>query len=464
MNKKGFTLVEIIVTFCLVSTISFLLFQLIISLKNLYTNSDLKTVLMIDQGNMTRRMNDDFFTMPIVSINDCEDTDDAGLKLCYSFNLNDQALEKVVTKQLKIYDDRIIYDGFQINIANGSKLGDVSLVATYIEDTTVKYNGILTLDIPISNKLVLGDFGIHMTVQYNTSKSNVPPELLDDYKKISIVTTTVADIKRKLATTGTDGLYSLVGETEWYSSSNVDLPKFVFKGSLPNNFVIFNNKCYRIIYIANDDSIKMIYDSDANEDRCDVIDSAGNIGTSVFSSDANTNNWYGAKSSIRNNVLPSWVKNQNMNTDRISLTSNFYAGAVSEVSKSVKELFSNEFINRGDSSLPDKTAYSDHGNTAGIPMISDYLLASLNSNCITLNDAFTKESCGRNNYMFKNYDYWTMNADDSGETEAWYISSNGKVEKTSVDNSSIYVRPVIFLKASTKFSGEGTQANPYVVK
>ena len=204
-RKKGFTLVEIIVTFCLLSTISFLLFQLVISLKNLYTSNDYKTILLIEQGNMTRRINTDFFSMPLVSMEDCSTGDDKNLKKCYLFTLEDEVIETKVNKKLEIYTDRIVYDGYQMNVDNGSTMGDVSAVVSYIEDASVKYNCILTIDIPITNKLTEGDFGIHLSVQYNSITSKVPSEILDDYKKIEIVTTTISDIARKQTTTG-DGL------------------------------------------------------------------------------------------------------------------------------------------------------------------------------------------------------------------------------------------------------------------
>lgn len=53
MNKKGFTTVELIVSFVLVVTIAIFLFQIVIILKNIYVESSFKTEIMIKQSNLS---------------------------------------------------------------------------------------------------------------------------------------------------------------------------------------------------------------------------------------------------------------------------------------------------------------------------------------------------------------------------------------------------------------------------
>lgn len=266
-RQKGFTLVEIVVTFCLVSTISFLLFQLILSIKNLYTTSDYKTVLLIEQGNMTRRINTDMFTMPLLKVEDCSNEKN----VCWLFTVRDLALDKNVTKRLEVYENSIVYDGYKMNIDNGTKIGDVSAVVSYIDDSSVTYNAMLTIDIPITNKLVEGNYGLHLIIQYNTSDAQVEEAAINESNRITIVTTTVSDILRKATTSG-DGLYNYSGESwyygltskEYYNSVKNDLPKYVFRGASPNNWVIFNRRCYRIMSITADSTLKMIYEGESD--------------------------------------------------------------------------------------------------------------------------------------------------------------------------------------------------------
>lgn len=461
-RKKGFTLVEIIVTFCLLSTISFLLFQLVISLKNLYTSNDYKTVLLIEQGNMTRRINTDFFSMPIVSMSDCSTSDDKNLKKCYLFTLQDEVIDTKVTKRLEVYTDRIIYDGYQMNVDNGSTMGDVSAVVSYIEDASVKYNCILTIDIPITNKLTDGDFGIHLSVQYNSITSKVPSEILDDYKKIEIVTTTVSDISRKLTTSG-DGLYTMVYEN-WYDSKDKDQLKYVFRGEMPNNFVIYNKICYRMIGITNDSNVKMIYEGEASDGRCNIVNTSGNIGTEEWGTKNDNNNWLSTNSNLRNFALPEWLNTKNSNKTRLSASSSFYFGAVSPTIDTRAGLINEQKTNRGSSSLPDRSSYADHEVQAGLPMVSDYIFASLDSGCSTMVDATTTTNCKNLNYLYKDYDYWTLNANATDTDTVWTVGATGSLEADSITDTTIAVRPVLFLKSTTKFSGGGTTSNPYVVK
>lgn len=461
-RKKGFTLVEIIVTFCLLSTISFLLFQLVISLKNLYTSNDYKTILLIEQGNMTRRINTDFFSMPLVSMEDCSTGDDKNLKKCYLFTLEDEVIETKVNKKLEIYTDRIVYDGYQMNVDNGSTMGDVSTVVSYIEDASVKYNCILTIDIPITNKLTEGDFGIHLSVQYNSITSKVPSQILDDYKKIEIVTTTISDIARKQTTTG-DGLYTMVYE-EWYDSKDKDQLKYVFRGEMPNNFVIYNKNCYRMIGITNDSNIKMIYEGEASEGRCNIVNTSGSIGKEEWGVKNQNNSWISTNSNLRNFTLPEWLNAKNSNKTRLSSSSSFYFGAVTSTIDTRAGLINEQKTNKGSSNLPNRDTYADHEIQAGLPMVSDYIFASLNAGCSTMIDATTTANCKKLNYLYKDYDYWTLNASANDKDTVWTVGATGMLETASITDKTIAIRPVLFLKSTTKFSGGGTTSNPYVVK
>jgi len=466
MNKKGFTLVEIIVTFTLISTISFLLFQLILSLKNLYTGSDYKTILLIEQGNMVRRINTDMFMMPLVSMNECstEEEGEKGLKKCYTFTLEDTVIEQEVNRVLKIYSDKIEYDSYQMPIGEGSTMGDVSVVVSYIEDASVKYNSILTIDIPIKNKLAEGDFGIRFSVQYNSITGKVPVEILDDYKKIEIVTSAVDDITKNV-TTGGDGLYLTTTE-EWYNAKDKDHLRYIFRGEMPNNFVIYNKLCYRIIGVTNDKTIKMIYEGEANGGSCSIVNTSGEIGLESWGKDANNNNWLSTNSIIRNLYLPDWLNTTNPNTSRLSNSSNFYYGAVNKgTEESTRaELFNEQKTNKGSTSLPDRAEYKDNEYKVALPMITDYIFASLDAGCNTMYDATTTTNCKKSNYLYKSYDYWTMNANAENKNTVWTIGATGSVEEAAITSKDIFIRPVVFLKSTTKFSGGGTTSNPYVVK
>ena len=71
MNKKGFTIIELGMSFCIVSAIAIVLFQLVVSIKDLYLAGNVKTTLLNKQGIMTKRINDDLVAYDLKKINSC---------------------------------------------------------------------------------------------------------------------------------------------------------------------------------------------------------------------------------------------------------------------------------------------------------------------------------------------------------------------------------------------------------
>ena len=458
-NNQAFTLVELIVTFCLVSTISFLLFQIILGLKDIYTSSDFKTILLTKQGNMTRRINRDFFENELTRVEKCDEaTLDDGNKLCLLFTLVDTE-DNAFTKQLEVYNDAIVYDGYRMDIDNGSKLGSISTVVAYIEDESTKYNSMLKISLPVTNKLTKGDFGVNLIIQYNSVTTNVDETLIDDYEKIQVVTTTVGDIMRRTVVSG-DGLYKM----SLQDSTSTDLPKYVFKGEMPNNYVIFNKKCYRIMSILQSETVKMIYEGESDNGRCTTIDTSGYISKEGWGEDKSVNNnWYGNQNLIRLYSLNNWYTEQNLNENRL-ITANFYVGAVNGERETLPLTMTDERENAGSSALPSRNSYA-YSAKVGLPSVTDYIMASSNTACVSSLIAATTQNCKTNNYLFKNgYSYWTLNASANNQTDAWAVMNSGLIAETSVKDSSIAVRPVLYFKATTKFSGTGTNSDPYVVK
>lgn len=489
-NEKGFTLIEIIVTFCLISTISFLLFQIILSLKNLYTSSDYKTVLLIDQGNLTRRMNDDFFGLNLKEIKTCENGVDQAL--CLDFVLTDPSNRNEageltrVTKRLEIVkpkenvDGKIIYDGYAMTFAKGSTLKDVKATLSYIPDDTVRYNTFLTIEAPLTNKLSSGEFGLHFTTQFYTEMDangelpiatatmyNQLKEVawgLTDVQPITLTTFTVNDmIRRVLATEDgnfiKDGLYDV--SLEAWNETDKDFPKYVYKGTNPNNYIVMDSKCYRVMQITKENGLKIIYDGSYTANTCKV-DTAAPL-SSLYGTN---NNWLTAQ--IRNTTLNNFALNKN-----ISSNSNFFYGAVQLPSTSTEDTYTNMMNmvvhQKGSSSIPTVVSgyYGDHAKTIGIPTVYDYILSSRESTCTGLLPA-KEGACNTANYLAKSYNYWLLNADGSNTTNTWSIMG-GKLTSSAV-GTSLGVRPVLYLKASTTFrlaeggvGAKGSSTNPYIV-
>lgn len=162
MNKKGFTLIEFIISFCLIAGIALLIFEIILSLKTLYLNGNIKTTLLSKQGIMLQRIYDDYNNNTLKSVSSC------GLS-CLTFTYSDD--DGVLTKTLEIdpYNTTITYDNYTIKLEDGSYIGEVDVsnsTITSITNTSLN-NSLLTINIPIYNNLIEGNYGLNINLPYN---------------------------------------------------------------------------------------------------------------------------------------------------------------------------------------------------------------------------------------------------------------------------------------------------------
>lgn len=160
-NNKGFTVVELSVSFCLIATIAILLFQIIISLKEVYTSGDIKTGLLTKQGMMTKKIKEDLNNKNLTSVTSCGD-------YCITFTFESE------TKNLEIdkTNNTIIYDNYSLKLNNSSKFGIIT-GSIYNGTNTSGNNSILNIKIPIINSIVDGDYGINIVHQFNSNNVTI---------------------------------------------------------------------------------------------------------------------------------------------------------------------------------------------------------------------------------------------------------------------------------------------------
>lgn len=184
MNKKGFTIIELGMSFCIVSAIAIVLFQLVVSIKDLYLAGNVKTTLLNKQGIMTKRINDDLFTYDLKKVNSC------GIS-CLEFSYATKNEEEIVkTSKLIIdpYNVSITYDDYTIELEMGSYFEKTNIDYTKVVDEALidNNNTVLQIKIPVYNKLVSGDFGLNLIVQYNDQITEVSNQLNIDEAKLTL--------------------------------------------------------------------------------------------------------------------------------------------------------------------------------------------------------------------------------------------------------------------------------------
>ena len=160
MNNKGFTLVEMLVSFVLSMIIVVLLFQLIINLKDVYVSSVIKTELLNRQNLMTNKIYSDLIDKQVISISNCNSS-----STCVDFTFFDGS-----DKQLIIDDVNNIlsYDDYVVKLDNNSYFGSFSINTSNFGNISNKYNKIFNINVPILNDNFNDEnFGINVVYMYD---------------------------------------------------------------------------------------------------------------------------------------------------------------------------------------------------------------------------------------------------------------------------------------------------------
>lgn len=156
MKKNGFTLVEVVVSFILVSIVSVFLFQIVLTLKTIYLSANIKTTMLSKQGIMTQKIYNDINENDLISVIACSDNSPNCAQFVYSNG----------TKIFKIYKDDnndtiISYDNYSIKLGEGSSIGTIE-ISSYISSFNI-----FVLKVPINNKLFSGDYGLDIVTKTN---------------------------------------------------------------------------------------------------------------------------------------------------------------------------------------------------------------------------------------------------------------------------------------------------------
>ena len=188
-NNKGFTLIEVAVSFTLVATISIVLLQLVLSLKEVYLSGDVKTTLLNKQGIMTKYIYDDLNNKEISSITTC------GLS-CLTFKYN-EGTEK--TLLVDPGNKTIKYGNYTLQLDNSSHFGNLSI--NVVESPTALTTGddsLISINIPILTKLLENEnFGFHIVKTFNRQLTsiNINSDLADTKVTLSGIDTNLTAIE-----------------------------------------------------------------------------------------------------------------------------------------------------------------------------------------------------------------------------------------------------------------------------
>ena len=281
---------------------------------------------------------------------------------------------------------------------------------------------------------------------------------------------------------------------------------YYYRGAVKNNYVEFANKCWRIVRITGDGSIKLVLHNDNTSKVSNPCSSANNSTTAAFAhysgstytttyNSAGTDNMYigfmygtkGAtsyanshantnKSTILTN-LETWYKNnltsyEDVLADTIwcndkstssglgygTSTTNYSVYGRLVTSKKPTLICSKDNSGGKLSKFTvDDTSYGNGNLTYKVGLLTADEVAFAGSVYGVYN---------RSTYLYENGTsvWWTMSPKgyDASYTEVWRVGS-GYLNGDSV-TSSYALRPSIALVSTVTITGEGTSENPYIVK
>ena len=288
----------------------------------------------------------------------------------------------------------------------------------------------------------------------------------------------------------TQGSGMLVHETFTNDSSELIDTGYRYEGSNPNNYIEFNcdedgSNCetWRIIgvfdtVLADGETTQPLVKLIKDETLMDLSWSLGG--------DFGESNWStsGAKD-ILNNYYYNETDGTNSGNCSVSSSGNkgdcnFTSnGTKKGITESGRNKIENVTWNLGGSNTTEITAHqfyeAERGNAVypgrpttdtgkiGLMYPSDYGYASSSSTCLRDTNLYDYDSnnCKNNSWIFYDEVQWTITPRSSSSYRVFYVSGDGYVNDSGAAGG-YGLRPVLYLNSSaTLLSGEGTESKPY---
>ena len=295
-----------------------------------------------------------------------------------------------------------INDSITITLDSLVKNNKMNTVASYTKDKNVSCEG----EVKVTN--------INGNYRYT-------PILICDNKHRTQTLTDYIDENVDIVTDG-NGLYNLNNE-------------LVYRGDDVNNYIKINTRTYRIVKI---------------KDGHPVI---------ILNGDSEAIQWDN-RYNIENDSV------EGINDFYMSNINNYLNKLYKATSEKIKLLITRQDlpIGKRNNEDTDKSGKLENATTlpnqyVGLLPLNDFLNASLDKNCTTS----VSKSCANYNYL-NNYSdiWWTMTGNS---TYSYRVYAVEDIAGSITTSRTAYVRPVLYLATDTIYvSGDGSKANPYIIK
>lgn len=266
----------------------------------------------------------------------------------------------------------------------------------------------------------------------------------------------------KATDTSKKGLYKDNQDT----ALNSTLPytsKYYYSGSTVDNYLTFMNLEMRILFIAVNDTIKIIAPRSGSSTDWDT--------RYIYDSDKYedwTVKWPNGKYIYTDESDRVYYTD----TDASHLSyATFYAGRFARnASDSLADTINNERTSNKELSNKLSSYTADFQSYFAFPNVSDYIKACNDQNTIyNIRTTQTNQASFKNNsYLHANYQQWTLNAKRATSTDNDFWTYNQGTSGDEIVSQTRYYnaryRPVMYLKADTIISGSGSSTDTFKVE
>ena len=298
------------------------------------------------------------------------------------------------------------------------------------KSTILKLDNLVDGGLKSPNKALKDDSCSGSVVIKNNSKDNkdyynyIPYLECDNYK-----TKYIKDYLMKDVVTSGSGLYKTGDE-------------YIFKGNKVNNYLSFYGIVYRIIKIDSNGYLKLI--KEKSQDISNNWDNKYNINKKGYTGVNNYND-----SLIIDRLLSDYRNDKYLKND--DAKSKIVSHSVCVGKRSIDDL---------STSITTECNQKLDNQILSLPSITDYTLASYDTNCKQIGDP----SCTNYNYFTNFIDYtWTVDTVSDDDSLVYYIDSVG----SELDEANKYKKYnwIMYIDSEELYqSGKGTEKNPYIIK
>lgn len=359
-------------------------------------------------------------------------------------------------KYLEAIDDKIKDD---INI---SELSKAKLLSEIIEDNTSQQDSettgssvkqfrmcISSLTSASIDELDDGTFVAHTddstltNVLYNYTLNDTKWDVTTKQEDVSIPPCTLLDDKVTKDYGDSRGLYYIdnVDENNDAMSNRI----YLFRGDVYNNYVIYQDNCYRILRTTENGDIKLIYSSASNNGTCPTkytsnpLLKVDDTTTTVYENSK-------AKTSLDNWYLETFGVGNDKVTDAI------YCNSATMLKTS---------FNCPGTENTDRYNWSPYYSNGSVDEEKGNMKLNYPVGLITVPEVYY--ACqGVKCYLQTGFNYLAMNR--ASVTEMFYINSSATISTATPTTTNVYAIPVVTLKSSISINkGDGNPSNPYII-